>query len=104
MTKNLLLFAFCLILSTSFGQKFSYSFEGQLNEQQEEMLKKQISILPDVLSYKVKYKPDSYRGELLIQVKEFEGQTENRSDFTPAMIKELFLENGLTPLEFNISK
>lgn len=104
MKKIALVLSFCALSNFYFSQNYAYSFNGVLSEQEQSGIIAKILELPDVNSCKIKYKSDSQKGEFLISVDESTERSENTSEFSPALIKELFIGEGLEPLEFRLIK
>lgn len=106
--RNLLCHVFFILLGfASYGQDASYSFEGQLSEDQQVELQRSIEALPGVASVKLRYKADSMRGEALLfldPVREDQRAEANASPFTPVDIKGIFAGFNLSGLDYHTFK
>ncbi len=88
------LFAFA-----AYGQTYSYSFEGNIDQNSIELIQKSGIQLNQVEQFKVRYKEDSERGELLIVItKSSENRAESDNQFNVVEVKSLLINHGLSPL------
>ena len=81
---------------------YSYGFEGELDVAKISQYEKECSSFQQVAEVKIKYKSDSKRGEMIIQIQKInkEDRREDSPQFQPVQIKKFLLEKGLTPLNF----
>lgn len=99
--KRLLLFFLFSILGSSFhAQTYAYSFEGNLTQEKQIELTEKISHLVAVTGVKLKIKAEQNSGEFIIIVDPLPNRGENDHPFSPISVKELFIQNGLQPLQF----
>lgn len=95
--------AFVLSHFVSFGQSASYGFTGKISLEERESLEIRAGKIPGILSIKCKYKEDSERGELIIELHEVDKNKRAEEDlpqFSPVDLKRLLLEFNLTPVDF----
>lgn len=83
-----------------FSQSYAYSFIGKLNESQQQLVIQEIKKIQGIKTVELRYKIDSDRGEFLFSIEEMDAEGENDIEFSPLSIKEIFIEKGLTPLDF----
>ncbi|MDG1333388.1 MAG: hypothetical protein P8P74_13715 [Crocinitomicaceae bacterium] len=100
MKRTLALLCALFLGSQLFAQSYSYSFEGNLTSDQLIELESECKRIPHLEACKVKYKPESNRGELIFRTDSREDRSEKSESFTPIDVKSLLLNNGLTPLDF----
>lgn len=95
MKKLLLLF---ILVSSNFvfGQTYNYTFEGSLDNEQLRMIEEKCLKLPQVTECKVKYKPESKKGEILIYIDQTESD-EGVLQFSPIDVKNLLITLDLIP-------
>lgn len=94
-------FVFCHFFS--FGQSASYGFTGLLSSEERASLEAKALEIQGVLEIKCKYKEDSQRGELIIDLLEgdkIKRAEEDAQQFSPIELKQLLLDFHLTPLDF----
>lgn len=102
---KVILTALCCFGSLSlFSQDYSYSFSGKLTEEQQQTIISQILESPGVESCKMKYKTDSERGEILIDVTDQTLRSEDQSLFSPSSVKSILIGSDLQPLDFRSIK
>lgn len=87
-------------ICSSFGQNYSYSFEGNLTPELQDNLSRDLQLVEGVSSVKFKFKPDSQRGELILFVNVEKERAEEDLSFSPITVKSILLEYGFTPLDF----
>lgn len=98
--KVILLFG-SLLAFTAFGQTYSYSFEGNLNQNTLNQIQKSGIQLNQVEEFKVRYKEDSNRGEILIVLdKQSTARAESDNQFNVVDVKAILLNHGLSPLNY----
>lgn len=98
---------FSLLAFASFAQDASYSFEGQLTNDQQSAIQARISALPGVVLAKLRYKNDAERGEILLfleERKEDERNEANATLFSPVDVKLIFTDFQLSSLEYTTFK
>lgn len=102
MKRTFILLLISFLSSISYGQTFSYSFEGSLSAELISEIEKTCSNLPQVSSTKIRYKEDSKRGEIIIKLDDSaaKSRTELGDQFSPVSLKELLLQLKLSPLDF----
>lgn len=101
MIQKVILLLGTLFAFTAYGQTYSYSFEGNLNQNSIEEIQKSGVQLNQVEQFKVRYKEDSERGEVLIVLtKESERRAEEDNQFNVVEVKSLLINHGLSPLNF----
>lgn len=84
-------------------KNYHYTFSGELSSEDKTSLENNITKLKYVKSSKIKYKPDSNKGEILLSIEEHVKTSEGDDDgFNMIELKKLILSSNLTPLEFNI--
>ncbi|OFZ06972.1 MAG: hypothetical protein A3D92_11075 [Bacteroidetes bacterium RIFCSPHIGHO2_02_FULL_44_7] len=94
-------FLFCHFVSHA--QSATYGFIGKISLEERQSLETKAQDLPGILSIKCRYKEDSERGELLIDLPEAGKSTRAEDDaqtFSPADLKQLLLEFHLTPVDY----
>ena len=104
MMKTLLAILFCASASLLFSQDYSYSFKGNLTADKESSLVTKISSAEGVEYCKVRYKPDSEKGEIILTIEKKEIRSEDQEVFSPAAIKAILLEHQLEPIDFHSIK
>lgn len=100
MNKFLLTCFFIATTSYFFSQNFAYSFKGNLTVEQQNALIKDVLEIPTISTCELRYKSDSNKGEILFYVPEKTTRSDSSSEFSPALVKELFLSKELEPLDF----
>jgi hypothetical protein len=85
-----------------FAQSYSYSFEGYLTPNQLIELESDCKKILHLEACKVKYKPESNKGEIIFRTDSPEERSEKSETFTPIDVKSLLLNSGLTPLDFTL--
>jgi hypothetical protein len=93
-----------LIAPFSYCQDYSYSFNGIISPEKESTLISSIGSLEGVDYCKLRYKPDSHRGEIILILDKKEVRSEDDTVFSPASVKAILLENQLEPLDFRTIK
>lgn len=87
----------------STGQKklYRYTFNGELLPELKTELEGKILKLEFVSEAKIKYKPDSQKGEIILKVSDYikSSEGDNRG-FSVVELKKLILSYNITPLEF----
>lgn len=114
-----LIFPFCtaifLLFSTmSFGQQsdnntliktiFYYSFNANSETPALNNIERNVKLLKGVTEVKVKFKPESKTGQLIVIVKEKRRSSEGEVLFQPTDLKRILSTNGLTPNELETKK
>lgn len=79
--------------------RFNYSFENVTNENQIDLLKKEVEALNNVQSVKTIYKRDSGKGLLIVDVAEKVSRRESEESFDITQLKKIIISNQLTPVE-----
>lgn len=92
------LLTFVLISLSGMAQDYSYSFNGELSNQDE--LLKQLQSIPQLLHPKIKYKEDKKGGEIWFDIKMSNSKTDTHDEFSPVSVKSMLLSFGLEPLTF----
>lgn len=100
MIKAIITCLFCVLTSLLFSQNFAYSFQGNLSIENQNQIIKQVLEVSGISSCELKYKTDSQKGELLFYAKENEIRSESPEEFSPILIKNILIQNQLSPLEF----
>lgn len=101
MIQKVILLLGTLLAFTSYGQTFSYSFEGNLNASSIDQIQKTGIQLNQVKEFKVRYKGDLERGEVLIVLKDQgEKRAESDNQFNIIDVKSILLHHNLSPLNF----
>lgn len=96
----LLLGAFCAF--TSYGQTYSYSFNGNLSNESVILLNEAGLKMNQIEEFKIRYKEDSHRGEVLIVIDpSSEQRAEADNQFSTIELKSLLIEFGLEPISFH---
>jgi hypothetical protein len=93
------LFAFQMHSQTQSKKIYSYTFEGTLLLENVTLFEQRISQLNYVSSAKVKYKPDSHKGEIFIEVNEPAKASEGDKTFDIIELKKLIQSYNLNPGE-----
>jgi len=79
---------------------FHYSFNGATSLQQVDSLKAEIlQLLPEVISFKARFKPENKQAELTLVVVEYFPRPESRCTFNAVTLKTLILRHGYDPVE-----
>ena len=102
MKKIFTLFLGIFLSISLYSQTYSYSFEGDLNPSKIAMYEKECLKFKQVSSVKIKYKPDSQKGEIIIVTK-FKPKTQRQEgveQFQPTDFKKFIINKGLSPLYF----
>lgn len=100
MKKILIILLLLFLHQDIFSQSFSYSFKGSLDEQSKERIQTETLKLPGVLSYELKYKEDSAKGEILISLDPMTDRGENDHPFNPADLKSILISVPVEPINF----
>lgn len=98
----LVLFVFCAFKMQSQTQQkkiFSYTFEGSLPAETISAFEQRLSQLAYVSAAKVKYKADSQKGEILLEVAEPARTSEGDKSFDLIELKKLIQSYNLSPRE-----
>lgn len=95
-TTLVLLIPFCLFAQE---HQYSYSFSGEMDSIFVEDLSLQISKIEGVKEAKGRYKVEKGAGEIFIYTIESKNE-HNQTPFSPTKVKEIFIKNRLTPLDF----
>ncbi|PKR80879.1 hypothetical protein CW751_06835 [Brumimicrobium salinarum] len=92
---------FFLVPVICFSQtdRYSYGFSGKIDSSFVEVLSSKVAQLEGVDQVKGRYKVEQSRGELLIFVEQPKTRYD-RALFNSAKVKEILLQNNLTPLDF----
>jgi len=101
--KALIVLALTLLVSSnSFSQTYLFTFSGELDPFSITKLENECSQLKDVKSTKIKYKPESHKGELYVTLieKKKSVRTEKDESFSPIPLKSFLLSKNLSPLSF----
>lgn len=101
MKRLLFLFLFMTLCHGFQAQSYSYSFIGNLHQDDEKRITDQVKNLPTVLSVEVRNKVDQEKGELLFSIDPLTDRGENDHPFSPADIKVILISFGLQPIEFH---
>lgn len=83
---------------------YRYSFESAASEESVKSAEMAIAKLLNVTEVKYQYKSDSKRGQFIITVVETYGKSESQEYFSPKMIKDAMLQNGLEPIDFTLTE
>lgn len=83
-----------------FSQSYAYSFKGNLNESQQQIVIQEIKKIQGIKTVELRYKMDSERGEILFSIEIMDSEGENEIEFSPLSIKEILIEKGLSPIDF----
>jgi len=100
MRKLLVYLVFFFFYFQGFSQSYAYSFEGVLSNSQKGNLLNDLNKIQGIQNFELRYKSDSDRGEILFSINPTSEEGENDLDFSPLAIKEIFLQLGLTPIDF----
>ncbi|HLV42945.1 MAG TPA: hypothetical protein VKY37_11750 [Brumimicrobium sp.] len=79
--------------------QYSYGFSGDIDSEHIEELSQQIAKIKGVKEVKARYKEEKKMGEMIIFTIETRDEN-NKNPFSPTLIKEIFINNKLTPLDF----
>ena len=79
-----------------YSQQYSYSFSGQIEEEVLANLALDIEKLEGVIQVKWRYKSERSAGEFLLFTEQFADKG-NPFPFSPARVKEVMLQAGLSP-------
>jgi len=101
MLKPLLSTIFLITALAGFSQSYSYSFSGDLDQEQLLTLEKEVSELKFSEKVKVNYKPEQHLGEILFIQIIRSSSGDNSSTESPTSIKRILINSGLNPLSFN---
>jgi len=99
MKSILFVLLFCVITQSLFAQSYSYSFEGIADPSILNQIEKNVLMLPDVSSCKLKIKDGTDKAELFIFLKKKDA-SEVGISFSPIDVKNIIIELGLSPLNF----
>jgi len=94
-------FVFCHFVSL--GQRASYGFTGKISLEERLSLEAKALEIPGIRSIKCRYKEDSERGELILELHEADKGQRAEDDiqpFSPVNLKQLLLEFNLTPVDY----
>lgn len=83
---------------------YRYSFENAASEESVKATELALTKLLNVTEVKYQYKSDSKRGQFIITVVETYGKSESQEYFSPKMIKDALLQNGLEPIDFTLTE
>ncbi|HIP35745.1 MAG TPA: hypothetical protein EYG85_02710 [Crocinitomix sp.] len=91
-----------LLTINAYSKTYSYSFEGVIELNEITNFEKECAKIKFIKKVKIKYKPDSQKGEIIIITEDFpKGQRqEGKDSFQPTEVKKFILSKGLTPLNF----
>lgn len=92
---------FCFAFA-AYGQDAAYSFKGHLDQALILKIENDCKSITGVKSAKVRYKEDSERGEILIDLIDLDNNRTEGSNqvYSPIDIKALLVSNGLEPLDY----
>lgn len=76
---------------------YLYSFTGVQNEQQMSLIEQQMASIKFVETVKTKYKPERQAGQVILTVAIESNGSEERIDFETVKMKQILLQNNLTP-------
>lgn len=95
-----------IYIQTSHTKKYvyQYSFEQAESEEKVKAAESTLKNLLHVKEVKCQYKPDTKRGVFTIVVVEELVKSESQELFSPKMIKETLLQNGLQPIDFTVTE
>lgn len=83
---------------------YTYTFENASSEEIIQKAQTTLSGLLHVSEVKYHYKKESFRGEFIITVIEKDRTSESEKLFSPSMIKSTLLENGISPIQFEVTE
>lgn len=76
---------------------YFYSFTGVQSEQQMSLIEQQMASIKYVETVKTKYKPERQAGQVILTVAIESNGSEERIDFETVKMKQILLQNNLTP-------
>jgi hypothetical protein len=79
----------------------SYIFSGTLSADKITNLESQLMRLEFISEAKIKYKPEKNRGQILFTTQEMPITKEGDKSFSPTTVKQLLIQNNLTPAEYS---
>lgn len=83
---------------------YHYSFESGSSAELIKQTEEAISKLIHVTEVKSVFKPESGRGQFIITVTEKDRTTESEELFSPKLVKEVILQNGIQPIDFTVTE
>lgn len=100
--KIFLFFVAFFVTTFTYSQTYSYSFEGSIDPSDVSAYEKECTRFDLVEIVKIKYKPDSKKGELIVQLEDQSHlpKSESNKQFNPIVLKKFLLSKGLSPLYF----
>jgi hypothetical protein len=83
---------------------YQYGFENASSEEAVKSAETIIGKLVNVSEVKYQFKTDSNRGQFIVTVIEKERSSESEEQFSPKMMKDAMLQNGLNPIDFTVTE
>lgn len=83
---------------------YTYSFENASSEESVQKTQTDLSNLIHVSTVKYVFKSESQKGQFIITVIENDRTSESEELFSPKLVKDALLENGLMPIEFTVTE
>lgn len=79
----------------------SYIFKGVLSPEKLSVIEQQMLRIEFVTEAKIKYKSEKSMGQILFVTREKSITKEGQKTFSPTSVKQLLLQNNLTPAEYS---
>lgn len=79
----------------------SYIFKGGLSSEKLLIIEQQMLRIEFVSEAKIKYKPEKGMGQILFVTREKPITKEGQKTFSPTSVKQLLMQNNLTPAEYS---
>jgi hypothetical protein len=79
----------------------SYIFSGVLSQDKITSLENQLMRIEFISEAKIKYKPEKNIGQILFTTQEKPTTKEGDKSFSPTSVKQLLIQNNLTPTEYS---
>ncbi len=100
--KNILTILFLFFIQCSWGQKYAFAFEGQIDTTKIVAMQRDVEQFYGVAKVRINYKTEKQKGEFIIQLKSEEKNKRGEADnhFSVAEVKEYILSKNLSPQSF----
>lgn len=100
MITRILSILFFVVLSLSANaQRYGYSFEGALDNEQKEALETSVTKLNSVKYCKIRLKEEVSKGQLIFELDPSKVKEESGEESTIQLIKKLVINQGLSPIQ-----
>jgi hypothetical protein len=83
---------------------YTYTFENASSEDLVQKTQTELNTLIHVSTVKYVFKAESQKGQFIITVIENDRTSESEELFSPKLIKDSMLQNGLSPMEFTVTE